>query len=164
MKQTESAPENKRRLLVALAVWPIASLLLLALSYALLASRLPDYIVRHVGPDGDGYGSTWLFILGVAVIAFLLFLTGGLLTNGYVQRGHLYGTEKFISVSIISGGFGVVAIGLCRLLANLDASSDELSGQAVGISLLGFVVAFCAAAAIYARILPKARSESSTER
>lgn len=163
MKHTEPRSENKWTLLFALAIWPIASLLLIVLGYTFLSTRLPDHIVRHVGPDGDGYGSTFLFILGATVIAFFLLLIGGLLTNGYIQRGHLYGTEKMLSVSIISGGFGVVAIGLCILLANLDVFRDDLSDQGIGLSLLGFVVVFSVSAAIYAKVLPKARIESAAK-
>lgn len=160
MKQTDDSQQPSKALTSALIVWPAVSLILVVVGYMLLQDRLPRQIVRHVGPDGDGFGSPLMFILGAALIACLLFVIGGLLVSGYIKRGHLYGSEKMISVSLLAGGYGVATIGACILLANLNVQGGVASGQAVGTSLLGFVCAFVVAAVIYARVLPKAKLES----
>ncbi|GAB3650726.1 hypothetical protein GCM10027591_08140 [Zhihengliuella somnathii] len=160
MNRTDDSQQPSKNLTAALIIWPAASLILVFVGFLLLQDRLPRRIVRHVGPDGEGYGSLLMFILGAVLIAGLLFVIGGCLVSGYLKRGHLYGLEKMISVSLLAGGYGVAAIGACVLLANLNVHDGVASGQAVGVSLLGFVCAFVAAAVIYARALPQAKLES----
>lgn len=152
--------EPSRSLAYPLILWPAISLLVVIVGYCLLHGLIPHQIVLHIGPDGDGYGSTLMFILGALLIAFLLFLVGGLLVNGYIKRGHFYGAEKMLSVSLLAGGFGVSAIAACLLLSNVNTQSSSTSEQSIGFSLLGFVCAFIVTALIYARVLPKAKSES----
>lgn len=143
-----------------LLIGPGAALLLYAGSYLLLRAGLPEQIIRHLGPDGAGYGSTPL-VLGVAAcIAVAAFGIGAWTCNDFTALGHWYAGPKAIVVCFLAAGYGVLALGLGMMLAASVPGTRDHGADTIGYSLLALLLGFSAAAAVLSRKLPEAQRET----
>ncbi|GAA1872575.1 hypothetical protein GCM10009715_19270 [Paeniglutamicibacter psychrophenolicus] len=144
------------RLLVAAPAWTLAAVTAL---YLFLLGSMPQYIARHAGPDGIGYSSTTLVLAIIAAVSASAFAIGGATAHGFLKAGHWYQTEKMIAVGIVSLGYGVAGIGLATMLATVRLAAGEIEGDAIGVSMVAFVLAFIAAAWTYTLALPPGELE-----
>ena len=143
-----------------LLIGPGAALLLYAGSYLLLRAGLPSQLVRHLGPEGAGYGSTPMVLGVVAAIAVAAFGIGAWTCNDFTSLGHWYAGPKAIVVSFLAAGYAVLALGLGMMLAASIPGTEDQGSNVVGYSLLALLAGFGTAAAVLSRILPEARREA----
>ncbi len=143
-----------------LLIGPGAALLLYAGSYLLLRAGLPAQLVRHLGPEGAGYGSTPLVLGVVAAIAAAAFGIGVWTCNDFTSLGHWYAGPKAIVVCFLAAGYAVLALGLGMMLAASIPGAEDQGANVIGFSLLALLAGFSAAAAVLSGILPAARPEA----
>lgn len=153
--QTEAKPRAIPLLLVA----PICSILLVAVLYLLLSPLIPDRIAIHAGPDGVGYGSSLLMIAAPCGIAAMVFAIGRSTTREFFKNDHWFQTQKTIAVGIMALGYGVIGVALGTILGTAGVDQDAVSGNSVGMGLLGFLLLFTVAACVYAAVFPRAKIE-----
>lgn len=92
-----------------------------------------------------------------------LFLVGALLIRGFLRPGYWYLMEKFAAVAIFCGGYGAVAVAMVTVFVTPAATSFRDPEAVFGWSLLGFVIAYTAAAILHARLLPRTSVEPAPE-
>lgn len=142
-----------------MVVAPACSILIVAVLYLLLRPLIPNSIAIHVGPDGVGYGSPLLLIAVASGIAAVVFAIGGATTREFFKDGHWFQTQKSIAVGVMALGYGVIGVALATILSNLNVDPEAISGNSVGMGLLGFIFLFIVAASVYVVLFPKAGIE-----
>lgn len=149
----------KARAVPLLLIAPTVALLLVMVLYVLLSPLVPERIAIHVGPDGVGYGSPLPIIAGACAIAVVVFAIGAATTKEFFKNDHWFQTQKFIAVSIMALGYGVIGVALATILSNLNVDPETVSGNSIGMGLLGFLLLFTAAACTYVALFPRAGIE-----
>lgn len=142
-----------------LLVAPIGSILLVVILFLVLGPLIPGQIAIHVGSDGVGYGSSLLMITVPCVIAAAVFAIGGATTREFFKDDHWFQTQKTISVGIMALGYGVIGVALGTLFGTVGVDQDAVSGNSVGMGLLGFLLLFTVAACVYGAVFPRAKME-----
>ncbi len=143
-----------------LLVAPICSIVLVAVLHLLLSPHIPSRIAIHVGPDGVGYGSSLLMIAVPCVIAAVVFAIGGATTREFFKDDHWFQTQKTIAVGIMALGYGVIGVALGTIFSTVGVDQDAVSGNSVGMGLLGFLLLVTVAASVYAKAFPRAKMET----
>lgn len=150
---------EKNRAVPLLIVSPACSLLLAVVLFLILKPLIPSQLARHMGPDGVGYSSTALTLTIMFAAATLIFSIGGTLARGFFRDSHWFPTQKAVVVCFVSLGYGVIGVALGTMFSTVGLEPAEVSGDSVGMGLLGFLLLFTAAACTYSALLPRAGQE-----
>lgn len=142
-----------------LAIAPASSIMLVAVLFLLLHTRIPSHVARHLGSGGTGHGSTISMLSVICSIAVVAFTIGGVTAKEFLGDSRWSKTEKSISVGFVSLGYGAIGVAMAILLNSLEHSPDEVAAGPLVIVLLGFLLTFTVALGTYTRALPRARIE-----
>ena len=152
--------EVKPKVVPLLIVAPACSILLVAVLFLVFGPLIPGQIAIHVGPEGVGYGSSLLMIAVPCVIAAVVFAIGGATAREFFKDDHWFQTQKSVAVGIMALGYGAIGVALGTIFSTIGVSPDELSGNSVGVGLLGFLLMFTVAACVYVAVFPRAKMEA----
>jgi len=150
----------KRSGIGQLVVISCLSIAAYAVLYVVLRPLLPDQLVRHAGPDGEGFSPLWVTVLVVGAVAALSLLIGLLVYRDFTNLGHWYPGPKAIVVCFLAAGYGLLGLGVSMLITALGQSAQDHTSLPIGMGLLGLLIIFGLSAGLLARSLPRAKQET----
>ncbi|GGO40526.1 hypothetical protein GCM10010977_02940 [Citricoccus zhacaiensis] len=160
------AGERRRAVRLTRTV-PAAAIALVVALYAAAAASgmMPLQWVSHVDGRGNAqYSAHWPLVTAAVAAAAVAFVVGWLLAREHAQAGHWHDLEKGIVVAAYGTGHGLLGVVIANIAASLGRPAATAGQEQMGLALLGFVLAFIAAAVVYTATLPKARGDRWTPR